>query len=69
MPPKRKAASNTASAAATTDFSKLKVADLKAECTKRGLDASGKKQDLVDRLEKDEAAGGKKVWIQLPGTV
>ncbi len=63
MPPKRKAASKAVNNATDVDFSKLRVAELKAECTKRGLDASGKKQDLIDRLEQHEAAGGKKVGV------
>ena len=33
------------------DFSKLKVAELREECEKRGLDSSGKKAELVSRLE------------------
>ena len=35
----------------TFDFKKLKVAELKAECTKRGLDTKGVKAVLVKRLE------------------
>ena len=33
----------------------MKVTELKAECEARGLDASGKKADLVARLESDDA--------------
>ena len=42
------------------DFSKMKVADLRAECEKKGLDSSGKKAELVSRLEGagTTAAGG-----------
>ena len=29
----------------------MKVADLRAECEKKGLDSSGKKAELVSRLE------------------
>ena len=54
MPPKRKATEE--------DYSKLTVAQLKALCKKRGLNAAGKKQALIDSLKKDDAdAGGKKV--------
>jgi len=53
MPPKRKATEE--------DYSKLTVAQLKALCKKRGLNAAGKKQALIDSLKKDDAdAGGKK---------
>ena len=45
MPPKKRAAT------ANLDPSKLKVAELKEELEKRGLDTSGKKADLVSRLE------------------
>mmetsp|Transcript_7201 Transcript_7201/g.14595 ORF Transcript_7201/g.14595 Transcript_7201/m.14595 type:complete len:494 (-) Transcript_7201:73-1554(-) len=42
----------------TVDFKKLKVAELRAECTKRGLDNKGVKAVLVKRLE-DSKEGGK----------
>ena len=38
------------------DLSKLKVADLKVLLKERGLKLSGKKQDLIDRLEEHAAA-------------
>ena len=63
MPPKRAAAAVKQEGDAT-DYTKLKVADLKAECKKRGLEITGKKQDLIDRLKQGEdqgPAGGKKV--------
>ena len=41
MPPKRKAAKSSTAVAQETDFSGLKIADLKAECTKRGLEGKG----------------------------
>ena len=69
MPPKRAAAAAKQEGDAT-DYAKLKVADLKAECKKRGLDITGKKQDLIDRLKQgeDQGAGGKKVpkLIKIP---
>jgi SAP domain len=39
-----------------TDFSKLKMAELKDELTKRGLDSKGLKLQLVERLKKFEEA-------------
>jgi hypothetical protein len=32
------------------DFKKLKVAELKALCTEKGLSTTGKKDDLIARL-------------------
>lgn len=40
------------------DYTKMKVADLKKELQSRGLDTSGKKTELVARLE--GGTGGKK---------
>lgn len=54
MPPrKRKAAPEPEPVVSDLEPSKMKVAELKEELTKRGLDTSGKKADLVARLEKD----------------
>lgn len=38
-----------------TDFSKMRVVDLKAELKKRGLPQSGLKQELIERLRQAEA--------------
>ena len=57
MPPrKRKAPAATSSAISSApvpsvDVSKMKFADLKVELQKRGLDTTGKKADLVQRLK------------------
>ncbi|TLD26745.1 hypothetical protein PspLS_05096 [Pyricularia sp. CBS 133598] len=40
----------------TTDWSKNKVVDLRAELTRRGLATNGLKQELVDRLTSDDEA-------------
>ena len=37
-----------------TDYKKLKVAELKDLLTQRGLGVSGKKDDLIARLEEDD---------------
>lgn len=50
MPAKRKATTDTSS----QDYNKLKLAELKKECKNRGLDESGKKADLVNRLQDDD---------------
>jgi hypothetical protein len=41
-----------------TDWSKMKVVDLKAELKRRGMDQKGLKQDLVDRLSAADADTG-----------
>ena len=51
MPPKKRQTAARVGATASLDPSKLKVAQLKNELEKRGLDSSGKKADLVSRLE------------------
>eukprot|EP00794_Sanderia_malayensis_P008789 gene8789-9728_t len=67
MPPKRKAAVKAEPSASDVDFSKMKVVDLKAECAKLGLDASGRKQDLIDRLQQNQTkVQGKKVKVEEP---
>jgi len=38
-----------------SSYAKMTVADLKAELKKKGLDTSGLKKDLIERLE---ASGG-----------
>lgn len=37
-----------------TDFKKLKVVELRAELSKRGLPTEGKKDELIERLEEHE---------------
>ena len=37
-----------------TDFKKLKVAELRAECVARSLPQTGKRDDLIERLEEYE---------------
>ena len=39
----------------STDWNKQTVAQLKAELTKRGLDTTGKKAELVERIEQSIA--------------
>ena len=52
MPPrKRKTAPEPEPPASDLEPSKMKVAELKEELTKRGLEISGKKADLMARLE------------------
>jgi len=72
MPPKRKAASKTKATTikkeapavqpkATTedvDYSKLTVSKLKDECTARSLETTGKKAELVKRLQQDDSNNG-----------
>lgn len=60
MPPKKRQAVATAS----IDPSKLKVAELKEELEKRGLDSSGKKAELVSRLE-DALSGEFSIQLSL----
>ena len=40
------------------DYNKMKVAELRSELSKRGLETSGLKADLVQRLEDDDNEGG-----------
>ena len=65
MPPKRAAPSSSSSA---TDFTKWTLANPKAECKQKGLDTSGRKSDLVKRLQDEESggSGGKMVKIEDP---
>jgi hypothetical protein len=44
--------------AAPTEYAKLTVDELKAELEKRGLPKSGKKDELIARLEDDDTAQG-----------
>ena len=39
------------------EWNKMTVAQLKTECTNRGLDITGKKADLVQRLAEHQATG------------
>lgn len=48
---KRKAAPAAAEVIPVVDWSKMTVAQLKSECTQRGLPTDGKKVELVARLE------------------
>ena len=53
MPPrKRKQAPEPEPVVSDVEPSKMKVAELKEELKKRGLETSGKKGELVSRLEK-----------------
>jgi hypothetical protein len=38
---------------AATDFSSMTVAELKEECKNRGLKVSGKKAELIERLQSE----------------
>ena len=38
-------------------YSKMTVAQLKNECTNRGLDTTGKKADLLQRIVENQALG------------
>ena len=59
-PPTKKAkASSSTDDGDTVDFSKMKVAELREQCEERGLDSSGKKAELVSRLQ--AAAKGKNI--------
>ena len=63
MPPRKRkqpAAEAGPSAALAPDPSKMKVAELRAELEDRGLDTSGKKAELVARLEAALGAGPSK---------
>ena len=61
----------------TEDYSGLKVSGLRARCTKFGLDSTGKKKDLLERLQDnkqretqlraDEAAGAAAVAVAAAG--
>ncbi|XP_065065957.1 protein mono-ADP-ribosyltransferase PARP3-like [Rhopilema esculentum] len=65
MPPKKKAQQKQDGT--ELDLSKLKVEELRTLCKKRGLQTTGRKTDLVDRLQKsdeDAAAGGKKIKLE-----
>ena len=45
-------------AAASVNYSKMKVGELKKECESLGLDTSGKKGELVARLEGANKSAG-----------
>ncbi len=66
MPPrKRKTAPAPEPEPPASDLepSKMKVAELKEELTKRGLEISGKKADLLARLEEALEDNGKMVPV------
>ena len=52
-PPTKKPKDEEASPSAPVDYSEMKVADLKKELESRGLDTSGRKVELIDRLQGD----------------
>ncbi len=50
-PPTKKTKVSSSDGGDTVDFSKMKVAELREECEERGLESSGKKAELVSRLQ------------------
>ena len=56
-PPPTKKTKVSADGGDAVDFSKMKVAELKEECEKRGLESSGKKVELVSRLQAATTTG------------
>ena len=73
MPPRKRkqpaaAAEAGPSAATALDPSKMKVAELRAELEDRGLDTSGKKAELVARLEAALGGASKKAKVEEGGT-
>lgn len=50
----------------STDWAAMKVVELKEECKKRGLAVSGKKADLVERLEAYSAENEVRSSIGVP---
>ena len=65
MPPRKRKQQVADPVASTSDVcpAKLKVAELKEELEKRGLDSTGKKAELVSRLE--DAINSSNVYMLL----
>lgn len=55
MPGNNKRKADEANLDDAKDWSKLKVTELKEELESRGLAITGKKADLIERLEQDSA--------------
>ena len=58
--PTKKAKGEAEGVIDVADYSKMKVAELKEELELRGLNATGKKTDLISRLEDDDSGATSK---------